>query len=313
MAPQLRDVEEPATTPGRGRIAARVARHRHGRARPADRDRRFAWLLLPFLVLFALLFVLPLVQLAMVSVTDPVPGLGNYTRALTTPTYWKVFTTTFNVAAGVTLVALALGYPTAYVLATMRGRWVATLWALILIPFWTSLLVRTYAWMVILGRRGVINQVVQGLGLSDTPLDLLFNRFSVTVGMVHILLPFMILCLYAGMRGIDTSLLLAAENLGATPGRAFLRIFVPLSLPGVVSGTLIVFISALGYYITPALLGGRTDIMVALLIDEQISQLFNWGMGASLAFILLFVTLGVFLVANRVVGFDRILGAGREA
>jgi ABC-type spermidine/putrescine transport system permease subunit I len=296
VAPQLRD----------------VGRRLHGRPRQAALDRRFGWLLLPFLALFALLFIVPLAQLAMVSVTDPVPGLGNYARALTTPVYWKVFTTTFNVAAGVTLVALALGYPTAYVLATMRGRWVAVLWALVLIPFWTSLLVRTYAWMVILGRRGVINQVVQGLGLSDGPLDLLFNRFSVTVGMVYILLPFMILCLYAGMRGIDTSLLLAAENLGATPGRAFLRIFVPLSLPGVVSGGLIVFISALGYYITPALLGGRTDIMVALLIDEQISQLFNWGMGASLAFILLFVTLGVFLVANHVVGFDRILGADRE-
>jgi ABC-type spermidine/putrescine transport system permease subunit I len=274
---------------------------------------RFGWLLLPFLALFALLFIVPLVQLALVSVTDPAPGLGNYSKALTTRVYWKVFATTFNVAGGVTLVALLLGYPTAYVLATMRGRWVTVLWALVLIPFWTSLLVRTYAWMVILGRRGVVNQVVQGLGLSSTPLDLLFNRFSVTVGMVYILLPFMILGLYAGMRGIDTSLLLAAENLGATPARAFLRIFVPLSLPGVVSGGLIVFITALGYYITPALLGGRTDIMVALLIDEHISQLFNWGMGASLAFILLFVTLGVFLVANRVVGFDRILGAGREA
>jgi ABC-type spermidine/putrescine transport system permease subunit I len=276
------------------------------------REQRFGWLLLPFLGLFALLFVLPLVQLAVVSVTDPAPGPGNYTRALTTPVYWKVFATTFNVAAGVTLVALALGYPTAYVLATMRGRWVAVLWALVLIPFWTSLLVRTYAWMVILGRRGIVNQVVTGLGLADGPLDLLFNRFSVTVGMVYILLPFMILCLYAGMRGIDTSLLLAAENLGATPARAFLAIFVPLSLPGVVSGGLIVFISALGYYITPALLGGRTDVMVALLIDEHISQLFNWGMGAALAFLLLFVTLGVFLVANRAVGFDRILGA-REA
>jgi ABC-type spermidine/putrescine transport system permease subunit I len=280
--------------------------------RPRGREQRFGWLLLPFLGLFAVLFVLPLVQLAVVSLTQPAPGPANYVRALTTPVYWKVFATTFNVAAGVTLVALALGYPTAYILATTRGRWVAVLWALILIPFWTSLLVRTYAWMVILGRRGIVNQIVLGLGLRNDPLDLLFNRFSVTVGMVYILLPFMILCLYAGMRGIDTSLLQAAENLGATPARAFVRIFVPLSLPGVVSGGLIVFISALGYYITPALLGGRTDMMIALLIDEQISQLFNWGMGASLAFILLFVTLGVFLVANHVVGFDRILGADRE-
>jgi putative spermidine/putrescine transport system permease protein len=260
VASHLSDVEPPARRPQRP-------------SRAAARDRRFAWLLLPFLALFALLFVLPLLQLAVVSVAEPVPGLGNYTRALTTPVYWKVFRTTFNVAAGVTLVALVLGYPTAYVLATIRGRWVAVLWALVLIPFWTSLLVRTYAWMVILGRRGIVNQVVQGLGLSDGPLDLLFNRFSVTVGMVYILLPFMILCLYAGMRGIDTSLLLAAENLGATPARAFVRIFVPLSLPGVVSGGLIVFISALGYYITPALLGGRTDIMVALLIAHRRADL----------------------------------------
>jgi ABC-type spermidine/putrescine transport system permease subunit I len=313
VAAQLRDIRHTATVPGGRAVPARPARRPPGEARAAAHERRFGWLLLPFLGLFALLFILPLAQLAMVSLTDPVPGPGNYVRAFTTPVYWKVFATTFNVAAGVTVVALVLGYPTAYVLATMRGRWVGVLWALVLIPFWTSLLVRTYAWMVILGRRGVVNQVVQGLGLSDGPLDLLFNRFSVTVGMVYILLPFMILCLYAGMRGIDTSLLAAAENLGATPGRALLRIFVPLSLPGVVSGVLIVFISALGYYITPALLGGRTDLMIALLIDEQISQLFNWGMGASLAFILLFVTLGVFLIANRVVRFDRILGAGHEA
>jgi putative spermidine/putrescine transport system permease protein len=277
--------------------------------RARGRERRWAWLLLPFLSLFALLFLFPLAQLAIVSLTQPAPGPGNYVRALTSPVYRNVFGTTLNVAAGVTLVALALGYPTAYVLATGRRRWVTVLWALVLIPFWTSLLVRTYAWMVILGRRGIANQALLGLGVLDTPLDLLFNRFSVTVGMVYILLPFMILCLYAAMRGIDTSLLLAAENLGATPLQAFLWVFVPLSLPGVVSGGLIVFISALGYYITPALLGGRTDMMIALLIDDQIMQLFNWGMGAALAFLLLFVTLAVFLVANRVVGFDRILGA----
>lgn len=303
MAPELRDVGRPATTPGGGRVATRPARRPHRGPRAAH-ERRFGWLLLPFLTLFALLFILPLVRLAMVSVTDPVPGLGNYTRALTTPVYWNVFTTTFNVAAGVTLVALALGYPTAYVLATMRGRWVVVLWALVLIPFWTSLLVRTYAWMVILGRRGVINQVVQGLGLSDGPLDLLFNRFSVTVGMVYILLPFMILCLYAGMRGIDTSLLLAAENLGATPGRAFLHIFVPLSLPGVVSGGLIVFISALGYYITPALLGGTSNMMLAELIAQTVQSFLNWGLGAAAAFILLCATLVLYAVHMRYLDED---------
>ncbi len=284
--------------------------------RPAARRRRWetgwGWLLLPCLALLAALFLLPLFQLAAISVTQPKPGWGNYLKVITTPVYWRVFATTFKVAAGVTLVCLVLGYPLAYLLTISRGRWAVALWAAVLIPFWTSLLVRTYAWMVILGRRGILNQTLIGLGLRDTPLDLLFNRFSVTVGMVHILLPFMVLCLYAGMRGIDRGLLLAAENLGARPFQAFARIFVPLSLPGVVSGSLIVFITALGFYITPALLGGRHDMMVALLIDEHVSQLFNWGMGAALAFLLLAVTLAVFLISNRVLGFENIMGAARQ-
>lgn len=284
------------------------------RAAPVRRpwETGWGWLLLPCLALLAGLFIVPLLQLGATSVTQPEPGWGNYVRAITTPVYWRVFATTFNVAAGVTLVCLLLGYPLAYVLTTARGHWAAVLWAAVLIPFWTSLLVRTYAWMVILGRRGIVNQTLMALGLREVPLDLLFNRFSVTVGMVHILLPFMVLCLYAAMRGIDRGLLLAAENLGARPIQAFVRIFVPLSLPGVVSGSLIVFITALGFYITPALLGGRRDVMIALLIDDYVSQLFNWGMGAALAFLLLAVTLIVFLLANRILGFDTIMGARRD-
>ncbi len=282
-----------------------------GRAAPGRRrwETGWGWLLLPCLALLTALFIVPLLQLGAASISQPQPGWGNYVRAITTPVYWRVFATTFNVAAGVTLVCLLLGYPLAYVLTIAGGRWAVALWAAVLIPFWTSLLVRTYAWMVILGRRGIVNQALMALGLRDTPLDLLFNRFSVTVGMVHILLPFMVLCLYAAMRSIDRGLLLAAENLGAPPLRAFVWIFVPLSLPGVVSGSLIVFITALGFYITPALLGGRQDVMIALLIDDQVSQLFNWGMGAALAFILLTVTLAVFLIANRVLGLDAIMGA----
>jgi len=179
------------------------------------------------------------------------------------------------------------------------------LWAAVLIPFWTSLLVRTYAWMVILGRRGIVNETLMALGLREVPLDLLFNRFSVTIGMVHILLPFMVLCLYAAMRGIDRGLLLAAENLGARPIQAFVRIFVPLSLPGVVSGSLIVFITALGFYITPALLGGARNTMIAQLIAGQITEQLNFGFGSALAIVLLILTalafglFGLFLKAGR--------------
>lgn len=290
-------------------MASGVSRSRSG---PRPSSPTWSGLLVPFLCLYSLLFLLPLARLALVSLTEPTPGIGNYVQAVTQPVYWKVFGITFNVAATVTAACLLLGYPFAYVLATGSGWLVSVLWALVLVPFLTSLLVRTYAWLVILGRRGIVNQLLTGLGVIQEPLDLLFNRFSVTVGMVHILLPFMILCLFAAMRGIDTSLLLAAENLGATPWQAFLRIFVPLSLPGVVSGSLIVFITALGFYITPALLGGRSDFMIALLIDDQVSQLFNWGMGSALAFVLIFTTMTIFFVTNRILGFESVLGGRHE-
>jgi len=181
---------------------------------------------------------------------------------------------------------------------------------LVLIPFWTSILVRTYAWMVLLQRQGVFNRWLLELGLIDEPLRMMYNRIGVLVGMTHVLLPFMVLPTYAVMRGIDRNLLRAAANLGASPLQSFLRVFLPLSLPGVAAGSLLVFILALGFFITPALMGGRTDMMIAQLIETQIRTQLNFAFAAALATVLLVVTLIIFAIYNRLLGLDKMFGGG---
>jgi ABC-type spermidine/putrescine transport system permease subunit I len=181
---------------------------------------------------------------------------------------------------------------------------------LVLIPFWTSILVRSYAWMVLLGQEGLINRLLLAFGLLDEPVQLLNTRLAVYVGMIHILLPFMILPLYSVMRGIDRNLLRAAENLGATPVAVFRRVFLPLSLPGVGAGCLLVFILGLGFYITPALLGGQRDVMISMLIQQQVTLL-KWGIASALALVLLVVALGVYVVFTRLLGVERLYGGAR--
>jgi ABC-type spermidine/putrescine transport system permease subunit I len=180
----------------------------------------------------------------------------------------------------------------------------------ILIPFWTSILVRSYSWMVLLGKEGIINEALRAMGRTSEPIQLMHTRFAVYVGMIHILLPFMILPLYAVMRGIDRNLLRAAENLGAAPWSVFRRVFLPLSLPGIAAGCLLVFILALGFFITPALLGGQKDVMISMLIEQQVSQL-KWGFGAMLAFVLLALALGIYVIFTRLLGVERVFGSTR--
>jgi len=180
----------------------------------------------------------------------------------------------------------------------------------VLIPFWTSILVRSYSWMVLLGQEGIVNEALLASGAISEPMKLLNTRLAVYLGMIHILLPFMILPLYAVMRGIDRNLLRAAENLGAAPWAVFRRVFLPLSLPGVAAGCLLVFILSLGFYITPALLGGQKDVMISMLIQQQVSQL-HWGFGATLALVLLALALGIYLVFTRLLGVERVFGSAR--
>jgi ABC-type spermidine/putrescine transport system permease subunit I len=224
--------------------------------------------------------------------------------------YIRIFGITLQIALVTTLATLALGYPVAYALSSTTPAKANLLMILVLIPFWTSILVRSYAWMVLLGQEGIINEALIAANVRQEPLQLLNTRLAVYLGMIHILLPFMILPLYAVMKGIDRNLMRAAGNLGAPPAKVFMRIFLPLSLPGVAAGCLLVFILALGFYITPALLGGQKDVMVSMLIQQQVSQL-KWGFGATLALVLLVMSLGIYGIFTRVLGVERVFGGAR--
>ncbi len=215
--------------------------------------------------------------------------------------YVSVFQRTLVIAGSVTLICLLMGFPLAYWLATLPTSQSNLLMIFVLLPFWTSLLVRTASWIVLLQTGGVINTTLMATGLTSDPLQLVFNRFGVLVAMVHILLPFMILPLYSVMKGISPSYLRAAVSLGEHPFIAFWKVYVPQTISGVAAGTLLVFIMALGYYITPALVGGPSDQMVSYYVAYYTNTTNNWGMAAALGSLLLIVTLLLYLVYHRMV------------
>jgi len=217
----------------------------------------------------------------------------------------SVLVRTLWISAMVTLICLVLGYPVAYVIASQPPGRAAVLLFLVLLPFWTSLLVRTVAWVVLLQREGVLNSLFLSLGIVNEPLKMIFNRFAVYVAMVHVLLPFMVLPIYAVMRSIPSTYVRAATSLGAKPFTAFRRVYMPQTLPGIAAGCLMVFIQALGYYITPALVGGADDQMISYFIAFYASRTVNWGMAAALSIMLLAATLALYAVYNRLVGVER--------
>lgn len=284
---------------------------------------RYLLLLLPAVVFLILFYGYPVAAMLSRSFSDPAWGLQNFQplvqarstldlfgASLPMNAFIRVFGITLQIALIVTLITLLLGYPVAYALSSISASRANLLMILVLIPFWTSILVRSYAWMVLLGQEGIVNEALMSSGIRDEPMQLLNTRLAVYMGMVHILLPFMILPLYAVMRGIDRNLLRAAGNLGAPPAAVFRRIFLPLSLPGVAAGCLLVFILGLGFYITPALLGGQKDVMISMLIQQQISQL-KWGFGAALALVLLIIALGIYALFTRLLGVERVFGSAR--
>jgi putative spermidine/putrescine transport system permease protein len=222
--------------------------------------------------------------------------------------YVDVIARTFYISLAVTLICLVLGYPLAYLISAQPPQRAGLLLIMVLLPFWTSLLVRTTAWVVLLQGEGVVNTFLRWLGVIDKehPLALIHNRVGVLIAMTHILLPFMILPIYSVMKSIPPSYMRAASSLGASPVRAFLRVYVPLSMPGVSAGCLLVFILALGYYITPALVGGPHDQMLSYFIAYFANQVTNWGMAAALSAILLGLVLILYAVYSRLVGLDRL-------
>jgi len=273
--------------------------------------RRYLLLLVPAVLVLLALFVYPLLGIADRSIYKPRAGytLDYYAQLWRVPVYLTVIWRTFQTSALVTLLCLALGYPLAYVLATLRPRVAQLLMIVVILPFFTSIIVRTYAWMVLLGRNGVVNQYLTWLGLTDAPLPLLYNKGGVLIGMTYVLLPYMVLTVYAVMRGIDPAFVRAAHSLGASRWQAFRRVFLPLSLPGIAGGTLLVFILSLGFFITPALMGGPSDIMIAMLIEREVEFTLNWSFASALAVILLALTLVGFVGYNRIVRLERIFEA----
>ncbi|WEZ85835.1 ABC transporter permease (plasmid) [Rhizobium sp. 32-5/1] len=261
---------------------------------------------LPALLLILVFFVLPVLALLLRSVMEPEPGFGNYAELLGTTTYLKIFLNTFIVSALVTVVSLLIGFPVAWALAIMPSRLSTVVFAILILSMWTNLLTRTYAWMVLLQRTGVINKTLMGLGLINEPLPLVNNLIGVTIGMTYIMLPFIILPLYGVIRRIDPAILQAAALCGATRFQALTRILIPLAAPGMVSGALMVFVMSLGYFVTPALLGGTANMMLAELIAQFVQSLVNWGMGGAAALVLLVVTLTLYAIQLRLFGPARI-------
>lgn len=264
---------------------------------------RWSLLLLPALGFLSVFFAYPLVYIASKSL----PGLSPafYQLIATTPVYLKVIFQTFQTAALVTTVCLLLGYPYAYAMARSQGWVLNVLMVCLLLPFWVSLLLRTFAWMVLLQDTGVINKILISLGLIHQPLQLIRNIVGVTIGMTHILLPYVVLPIYSVMRKIDPILMEAASISGARPIRSFLRIFFPLTMPGVLAGALLTFTLGLGFYITPALLGGARNTFIAQLIADQITEQLNFGFASALAVVLLVLTAFVFGLFGLVLRVSR--------
>jgi putative spermidine/putrescine transport system permease protein len=201
-----------------------------------------------------------------------------------------LFTRTFLISLAVAAICLVLGYPAAHLLATASPRWAPVLFGLVLLPFWTSTLVRTTAWVVLLQSEGLINRALRHLGLIERPLELFANRFAVLVAMTYVLLPYMILPLYGVMKSVPPELMRAAGNLGANPWRAFFRVYLPQTFPGISAGFLLVFILSLGYYVTPALVGGPSDQMISYFIALYTNETLNWGLASALGCVLLVAT-----------------------
>ena len=267
-----------------------------------------AWLLMaPALALLGLCFLVPLGYVLVMSVSYPGWGMQNYGRLATSPVFARVLWETFRTAFVVTGCSLLLAYPLAYVAAN-GPRWLTNLiLAALLLSFWTSFLVRTFAWIVILGANGPVSGMMSAIGWAPAP-KLLYTSFSATLAMTHSLIPFMAQALYAVMRRIDRQNLRAAENQDPTPLRAFVHVYLPLSAPGIVNGCTLVFITCLGFYVMPVLLGSPQTRIISGIIGDQIDQSLNFGLAAAISVVLLVITVAVYALYDRIFGLDRLWG-----
>ncbi|MEE3121090.1 MAG: ABC transporter permease [SAR324 cluster bacterium] len=264
---------------------------------------------LPSILVVVLIIVIPVGWLFYLSVLGRGGefSLVNYEKMITYKSYARVFLTTFQVSFLTTLICILIGYPLAYFLAQLSDRMAAIFMLAVLMPFWTSLLVRTYAWLVLLQKKGILNDFAIQIGLWDTPIKLVHNLTGTLIGMAHIMLPFLVLPLYGAMKRIEREMMHAAANLGANHIQVFWKVFFPLSLPGLVAGSLIVFVLCLGFYVTPAVLGGGRVVMVATQITAILENQFNWGAASALGVVLLVSTLLILYLAAKFLKLDAVL------
>ena len=266
----------------------------------------------PALLLVLVVLVIPVGWLFYVSFigADGHFSLENYQRMIEQKSYARIFLTTFKVSILTTVLCILIGYPLAYFLSQLPSRLANLCMIAVLLPFWTSLLVRTYAWLVLLQRKGLINDWAISLGLWDEPIKIVHNMTGTLIGMVHIMLPFLILPVFGSMKAIDRDYVKAAANLGASPRRAFWDVFFPMTTPGLFAGALMVFILCLGFFVTPAVLGGGKVIMVSMKIVSNIELFVNWGAASALGVVLLVLTVGILWVASRFLKLENLAGGG---
>ena len=269
----------------------------------------YRWFPVPALLLLFFAYLVPLSQVLAISVTDPVPGLGNYALLVTSPSISRVLATTARICAITAVAALALGYVVAYCMTQARPAVQRLMLVGVLLPLWVSVLARSFAWVTLLRREGVVNSVLLGMGLIQAPLPLIWNEFGVAVGMIHTMLPYAILPMASHMRGLDPALMAAARGMGASRSQVFARVFLPLSLPGVVGAGVLVLIFSLGFYVTPVLLGGGRVLMVAEYISLQIQNLLQWGTGTMLATTLVVAIGALLFLLSRTAGLRALSGA----
>ncbi|EHL98312.1 ABC transporter, permease protein [Acetobacteraceae bacterium AT-5844] len=278
--------------------------------RPVFGEAGIYWMLvMPALLMLVGFYLYPLVRVLWISVMEPTPGLGNYALLFTSASIQRVLMTTLRICVMTTAITLVLGYVVSYVMAQASERTQRWMMLGILLPLWISVLVRAFAWVTLLRRQGVINTGLMNMGLIDDPLPLIWNELGITIGMVHYMLPFAVLPLLTGMRGIDRRCLAAARGLGASRMQSFVRVFLPLSLPGVIGASILVFIFSLGFLVTPAILGGGRTLMIAEYISVQILDVVQWGVGTMLATTLIVFIFALLAMLARVVDMRRLFGA----
>jgi putative spermidine/putrescine transport system permease protein len=263
----------------------------------------------PALLVVFVLLVVPLGWLVGQSFYHNGFTLEHYRRIVIEDVYRNTFVSTFRISGLVTLVTLLIGYPVAYAAASLQQRWATVVLALVVLPLWTSVLVRAYAWLILLQHTGLVNKSLLSLGLINSPLPLVHNELGTVIATVHILLPFMVLPLYSVMKKIPADLVMAGASLGGNPLHVFLRVFVPLSLSGVLAGMTLVFVLCLGFYITPELMGGGKTIMVSMLVSRNVELYNQWGAASAVSVVLLAAVFAIFYAVSRIVPLDRVVGS----